>query len=66
MSTDYQRLSVNINSECAEALRRIRGKREISTTEAIRRAIGVLDMLDRQKDAEEVRALEERFGMESP
>lgn len=44
--SDYQRLSVNINSESAEILRRVREDRGISTTEAIRRAIGLLGFFE--------------------
>lgn len=36
------RLSVNINDESAEVLRRVTQSRGITTTEAIRRAIGLL------------------------
>ncbi len=39
---EYQRLSVNINPESAEILRTVAQERGISTTEAIRRAIGLL------------------------
>jgi len=39
---DYQRLSVNINKESADILRRVTAERGITTTEATRRAIGLL------------------------
>jgi hypothetical protein len=38
----YQRLSVNINEESAEILRHVTEADGITTTEAIRRAIGLL------------------------
>jgi hypothetical protein len=43
---DYQRLSVNINAESAEILRQVTAERQISTTEAIRRAIGLLGFFE--------------------
>ena len=43
----YQRLSVNLNEESAEILRRVTKDRGISTTEAVRRAIGLLDFFER-------------------
>jgi hypothetical protein len=43
---DYQRLSVNINSESAEILRRVTAERGITTTEAVRRAIGLLGFFE--------------------
>ena len=57
---DFQRLSVNINSESAEILRRVTHNREISTTEAIRRAIGLLGFF------EEARRLHKRIIAEDP
>lgn len=45
-----RRLSVNINDECADALRRVKAARGITTTEAIRRAISALDYLERARD----------------
>ena len=44
--SDFQRLSVNINSESAEILRTVTKDRGISTTEAIRRAIGLLGFFE--------------------
>ncbi len=44
--SDFQRLSVNINSESAEILRNVTKDRGISTTEAIRRAIGLLGFFE--------------------
>ncbi len=43
---DYQRLSVNINAESAEVLRRVTAERGITTTEAVRRAIGLLGFFE--------------------
>jgi hypothetical protein len=43
----YQRLSVNINTESAEALRDSMSSRNISATEAVRRALGLLAMAER-------------------
>ncbi len=40
------RLSVNINEESAAVLRRVTEHRGISTTEAIRRAIGLLSFFE--------------------
>jgi Ribbon-helix-helix protein, copG family len=45
----YQRLSVNLNSESAEILRRVTRARQISTTEAIRRAIGLLGFFEQAR-----------------
>ena len=44
--SDYKRLSVNINDESAEILRTVTKDRGISTTEAIRRAIGLLGFFE--------------------
>lgn len=44
--SDYQRLSVNINDEAAQILRTVTKERGISTTEAIRRAIGLLGFFE--------------------
>ncbi len=51
---ESQRLSVNINSESADILRAVTKDRGISTTEAIRRAIGLLGFFEaaRQRDTE--------------
>lgn len=42
-----ERLSVNINDECADVLRAVMADRGISATEAIRRALGLLDLAER-------------------
>jgi hypothetical protein len=47
----FVRLSVNINDECAQALREVKAKRGFSTTEAIRRAIGLLDYFEMSRPA---------------
>lgn len=46
MAEKYQRLSVNINDEAADILRTVTKERQISTTEAIRRAIGLLGFFE--------------------
>lgn len=46
MAEKYHRLSVNINDEAAEILRTVTQERRISTTEAIRRAIGLLGFFE--------------------
>lgn len=51
--TEIHRLSVNINDESADALRRVTAKRGISVTEAIRRAIGLLDYFEAATDQDE-------------
>lgn len=43
-----ERLAVNINAECADTLRRIKAARGITTTEAVRRAISLLDYFERR------------------
>jgi hypothetical protein len=43
---EYQRLSVNINDEAADILRTVTKERQISTTEAVRRAIGLLGFFE--------------------
>ena len=48
-TSNYQRLSVNINEEAAEILRQVTTERGISTTEAIRRAIGLLGFFEDAK-----------------
>lgn len=45
-TTNYQRLSVNINDESAAILRKVTRDREINTTEAVRRAIGLLGFVE--------------------
>lgn len=42
------RLSVNLNEEAANALRRISKKQRVSITEAVRRAIAIYDFIDRE------------------
>jgi hypothetical protein len=46
MAEPYHRLSVNINDEAADILRTVTKERRISTTEAIRRAIGLLGFFE--------------------
>jgi hypothetical protein len=46
MAEQYHRLSVNINDEAADILRTVTKERQISTTEAIRRAIGLLGFFE--------------------
>lgn len=43
----HKRLSVNINRECAAILRKTKAERGVSTTEAIRRAVAYLDLVER-------------------
>ena len=47
ISAEFQRLSVNITAESAEILRMVKAERGINTTEAVRRAIGLLGMFER-------------------
>lgn len=42
-----KRLSVNINDECSDVLRRAKTAHGIDTTEAIRRAISLLDYFEK-------------------
>jgi hypothetical protein len=44
--SEFQRLSVNINEEAADILRTVTKERGISTTEAVRRAIGLLGFFE--------------------
>lgn len=48
--TDYTRLSININSETEAALLR-RKANGVSFTETLRRAVTLLDVLDREQQA---------------
>lgn len=43
----YARLSININSETEDVLKRYKGEGK-SLTETVRRAVALLDMLDRE------------------
>jgi hypothetical protein len=43
---DLTRLSINLNAETADALRKIAARRGISYTEAVRRAIAVYTFID--------------------
>ncbi|KPM51921.1 hypothetical protein ACG83_30480 [Frankia sp. R43] len=43
---DYTRLTVNINSETAAALKEIAERRGISYTEAVRRAVAILKLVE--------------------
>jgi hypothetical protein len=47
----YTRLSVNLNDEAANALRRVSKKRQVSITEAVRRAIAIYDLVEHELDA---------------
>ncbi|WP_406154592.1 hypothetical protein OG806_49445 [Streptomyces sp. NBC_00882] len=47
----HTRLSVNINSDTAEVLRRMKMEKGISITEAVRRAISLLDLLESEHEA---------------
>jgi hypothetical protein len=49
--TDTVRLNVNLNVEAAAALHRIAEQRDISFTEAVRRAISVYDYMEQEKSA---------------
>jgi hypothetical protein len=51
---DVTRLSVNINSDAVALLKAIARKRGITVTEAVRRAIGLLEFVDgvQDKDAD--------------
>ncbi|WP_411699022.1 ribbon-helix-helix protein, CopG family [Conyzicola sp.] len=46
VDTGIVRLNVNLNAETAAALRKIADERDISFTEAVRRAISVYDFID--------------------
>jgi hypothetical protein len=59
---DYQRLSVNINPESAEILRRVTTDRGITTTEAIRRAIGLLGFFEAARKEESKIVVEDKKG----
>jgi len=62
---NYQRLSVNINEESAEILRRVSAERGITITEAIRRAVGLLGFFeDARKNDAKIR-IEDRDGHQS-
>jgi hypothetical protein len=45
-STGTVRLNVNLNAETANALKQIAEERQISVTEAVRRAVAVYDYID--------------------
>ena len=59
---NYERLSVNINSESAEILRAVKKDRQITTTEAIRRAIGLLAFFEEARRNETRVYTEDRSG----
>lgn len=63
--TEFQRLSVNINPESAEILRRVTRERGLSTTEAIRRAIGLLGFFEEAKRKEATVYVEDAEGHRS-
>lgn len=46
-----QRLSVNINDECAEALYELAVRESVTATEVIRRAISVYKFVSDEQDA---------------
>jgi hypothetical protein len=62
MAEKYQRLAVNINDEAAGILRTVTKERQISTTEAIRRAIGLLGFFEDARRNETKIYTEDRFG----
>ncbi|WP_406154594.1 ribbon-helix-helix protein, CopG family [Streptomyces sp. NBC_00882] len=47
----YRRLSINIDDETAEVLKRLKEENGIPVTEAVRRAIALLDLVDREHEA---------------
>ena len=51
VDTGIVRLNVNLNAETAAALRKIADDRDISFTEAVRRAISVYDYIDNETKA---------------
>ncbi|MCX4757851.1 ribbon-helix-helix protein, CopG family [Kitasatospora purpeofusca] len=44
----FTRLSVNINDDTADALQRLKSEKGISITEAVRRAVALLDLVERE------------------
>lgn len=62
MAEQYQRLSVNINNEAAEILRTVTKERQISTTEAIRRAIGLLGFFEEARRRNAIVYTEDQAG----
>jgi Ribbon-helix-helix protein, copG family len=62
---EYQRLSVNINDESAEIIRRVKRERGINTTEAIRRAIGLLGFFEEARKSDSKVLLEDSEGQTS-
>jgi hypothetical protein len=62
---NYQRLSVNINDECAETLRTITAARGITTTEAVRRAVGLLGFAEDARRAGSQLIVKDRQGRTS-
>ncbi|MFE5680255.1 hypothetical protein ACFQ7B_35575 [Streptomyces erythrochromogenes] len=45
---EFTRLSVNINNDTAETLKRIKNEKGISITEAIRRSVALFDLVERE------------------
>ncbi|WP_433917369.1 ribbon-helix-helix protein, CopG family [Streptomyces canus] len=45
---EFTRLSVNINDDTADALKRLKSAKGISITEAVRRAVALYDLVDRE------------------
>ncbi len=62
---EYQRLSVNINPESADILRRVAADRGITTTEAVRRAIGLLGFFEEARKNEATIRVQDRSGRQS-
>lgn len=62
---DYQRLSVNINPESAEILRQVTADRHITTTEAIRRAIGLLGFFEAAQKNDSKVLVEDKSGKQT-
>ncbi len=62
---EYQRLSVNINNESAEILRQVTADRGITTTEAVRRAIGLLGFFEAARKSNSKVVVEDASGRQS-
>ena len=50
-TTGFTRLSINLNAEATQALKAYTDKRQISYTEAVRRAIAILKFVDDEMSA---------------
>lgn len=44
--TIYQRLSINLNKDCADIVRSYMADHQVSATETVRRAIGVFGLIE--------------------